>query len=77
MSASEDRPGLGIACAVLAMSSIAIMDGIAKFLVAIYPVGQITFSRQLLSLLPLSLLLWHEGGLSALKTRQAVLQILL
>jgi drug/metabolite transporter (DMT)-like permease len=73
---SADRPPLGIVCAVLAMFSIAVMDGLAKHLVASYPVGQVSFARQLLALLPLSLLIWHEGGLKALRTRHPGLHIL-
>ena len=75
-TAPLDRPRLGIACALLGMAGIAVMDGLAKYLVERYPVGQVVFIRNLLALLPLCLLLWREGGLKALKTRQPGLQIL-
>lgn len=75
-SASLDRPRLGIACAVLGMAGMAVMDGLAKYLVERYPVGQVVFSRNLLALLPLCLLLWRKGGIKALKTRRPDLQVL-
>jgi hypothetical protein len=37
--APADRPPLGIACALIGMLSIAVMDGLAKHLVESYPVG--------------------------------------
>jgi drug/metabolite transporter (DMT)-like permease len=74
--APADRPPLGIVCAVLGMFSIAVMDGLAKHLVETYPVGQVTFARHLLAFLPLSLLIWHEGGFKALRTRRPGLHIL-
>jgi drug/metabolite transporter (DMT)-like permease len=36
----------------------------------------VTFTRHLLALLPLNLLIWHEGGFKALKTRRPGLHIL-
>jgi drug/metabolite transporter (DMT)-like permease len=71
-----DRPPLGIVCAVFGMFAIAVMDGLAKHLVASYPVGQVAFARHLLALLPLTLLIWHEGGFKALRTRHPGLHIL-
>ncbi len=70
-AAPADRPPLGILCAILGMFSIAVMDGLAKHLVETYPVGQVTFARHLLAFLPLSVLIWYEGGFKVLKTRRS------
>ncbi len=71
-----DRPLTGILCAALGVSGFALMDAAVKHLGETYPIGQIIVLRNLIALLPLSILLWQSGGLAALRSRQPVLQLL-
>ncbi len=71
-----DHPLRGIVLALLGVSGFALMDAAAKSLTEGYPIGQIILVRNLFALLPLSLLLFRDGGLPALRTRQPGLQAL-
>lgn len=74
-SGLSDRPLRGIVLALLGVSGFALMDAAAKHLSAGYPVGQIIFVRNLFALLPLLLLLWRDGGLAVMHSRQPGLQV--
>ena len=68
-----DRIGLGIASVVAAVFFFSIADAIAKWLGQTYEPVQIVFLRYVFGLIPVALLVWHAGGLGALRTRRPVL----
>ena len=67
---SADRIGLGIGSCVAAVFVFSIVDAAAKWLGQTYEPVQIVFLRHLFALIPIAVLVWHGGGLAALKTRR-------
>ena len=57
----------GIALMVAGSALITLNDAIAKWLTATYPVGQILTLRGIFFLVPVLVLVWHGGGLRALR----------
>jgi drug/metabolite transporter (DMT)-like permease len=57
----------GIVLMVAGTALIALNDAIAKWLTASYPVGQILTIRGIFFLVPVMVLVWHGGGLKALR----------
>ena len=75
-SAASESPLAAILLLVTAMSVVPLMDGIAKYLSASYPVSQVVWARyffHLLVLLPL--VLWHHGP-RGLMPRNPAVQVL-
>lgn len=66
----------GIANIVLAVGLFAAMDALVKHLAVSYPVLQLVFFRSLFAFLPLTLLIAHSGGLSALATTRPLGHVL-
>ncbi|NQU61444.1 MAG: DMT family transporter [Rhodospirillales bacterium] len=59
--------GRGIAFMLLGGALLTMNDAVLKWLTGDYPVGQIMFMRGLFVFLPISILVYHSGGLSALR----------
>lgn len=76
LTETAERAGLGIVCALLAVLCFSVADAAAKWLSASYAPLQIVFLRYLFGLLPVSLLLWHYGGLGALRTKRPLAHLL-
>jgi drug/metabolite transporter (DMT)-like permease len=70
---AADRIGLGIASILAAVFFFAIADALAKWLGQTYEPVQIVFLRYAFGLIPVALLVWHGGGLAALRTRRPVM----
>ena len=68
--APADRIGTGIACLVTAAFCFTVTDVLAKWLGRDYAAIEILFFRYLFGLLPVAVLVWHGGGLAALRTRR-------
>lgn len=65
-----DRIGLGIAGIVAGMFAVSIMDALAKWLGAGYPIAELVFFRNLFALPPVFFILWQQrGGVAALRPR--------
>jgi drug/metabolite transporter (DMT)-like permease len=67
---AADRIGVGIGSSVAAIFLFAIVDTTAKWLGQTYAPAQIVFFRHLFGLIPIAVLVWRSGGLSALRTRR-------
>ena len=70
---AADRIGLGIASIAAAVFLFSIADALAKWLGQTYEPVQIVFLRYVFGLIPVALLVWHGGGLGALRTRRPVM----
>ena len=70
---AADRIGLGIASIATAVFLFSIADALAKWLGQTYEPVQIVFLRYVFGLIPVALLVWHAGGLDALRTRRPVM----
>jgi drug/metabolite transporter (DMT)-like permease len=68
-SLPQERIGLGIAHMLAAMAAMSMMDAAAKWLGAGYPIAEVIFLRNIFALLPIFIIVWHGGGLPALKPR--------
>ncbi len=68
--APAERIGTGIACLVTAAFCFTVTDTLAKWLGQDYAAVEILFFRYLFGLLPVAVLVWHGGGLAALRTRR-------
>ncbi len=67
---TQDRIGLGIAGIVIGMFAVSIMDALAKWLGAGYPIAELVFFRNLFALPMVFLVLWQErGGWASLTPR--------
>ena len=71
-----DRIGVGIASIVTAVFFFSIADALAKWLGQTYEPVQIVFLRYAFGLIPVALLVWHGGGLGALRTRRPAMHAL-
>lgn len=72
-TAAPDSPLAGIALLVTAMTLVPLMDGIAKYLSAAYPVSQIVWARYFFHMaILLPLVLWHYGARGLLPRRPLV-----
>ena len=70
---AADRIGFGIVSILVAVFLFAIADALAKWLGQSYEPIQIVFLRYVFGLIPVALLVWHGGGLGALRTRRPVM----
>jgi drug/metabolite transporter (DMT)-like permease len=66
---AENIP-LGILCMIAATAGFAIMHALSKWLIAIYPVGQVMFSRSFVSLAVCAALVLPRQGLSIFATQR-------
>jgi drug/metabolite transporter (DMT)-like permease len=67
---TQDRIGLGIAGIVIGMFAVSIMDALAKWLAAGYPISELVFFRSLFALPLVFFILWQQrGGVAALTPR--------
>lgn len=67
MAATSSRaPLAGIACMVIGGALLTLNDAVVKWLSDSYPVGEILFVRGLFVFIPVALIAWRMGGLSAL-----------
>ncbi|MDP7652073.1 MAG: DMT family transporter [Rhodospirillales bacterium] len=57
----------GIACMIGGAAFLTLNDGVMKWMTASYPVGEVIFIRSLFVLIPVALLAWRAGGLTALR----------
>ncbi len=74
--AAGDRVGFGIACAVIGLFGMAVMDACAKFLGAGYAISQIILARNAIGLLTiLAFVLVAGGGLASLRPKRPSLLI--
>ena len=67
---AADRIGLGIGTILAAVFLDSIVDATAKWLGHTYAPVQIVFLGHLFALIPIAVLVWRSGGLSALRTRR-------
>ncbi|MDX1709515.1 MAG: DMT family transporter [Rhodovibrionaceae bacterium] len=74
--AGGDRIALGIATMLGAMFFLSTMDATAKWLGASYPIVQVAFFRNFFALVPVMILVMHQGGLPALKPVRFGLHVL-
>ena len=63
----HDRVGHGILCMLAAITAMSMMDAIAKWLGAGYPIVELVFFRYLFALVPILFVVWQGGGLAALR----------
>jgi drug/metabolite transporter (DMT)-like permease len=66
---TQDRVGPGIASMLLAVAALSVMDAMAKWLAAGYPIAELVFFRNLFALIPILFIVWQGGGLAALRLR--------
>lgn len=64
---ADASPGKGIACMVLGGLLLTVNDAIQKWMTADFPTGQLLAMRAVFMLVPIAFLIWHAGGLPALK----------
>lgn len=76
VDAHADHIGTGIACQVTAVFCFTITDMLAKWLGQDYAAVEILFFRYFFGLLPIAVLVWHSGGLAALRTQRPGLHTL-
>lgn len=69
-------PFRGVLCMIGAGLFLTLNDAVLKWLTGDYPVGQIMFLRGLFVFLPISLLVWHAGGLRSLRVRRVTPHLL-
>ncbi len=80
VSAGSSAPLKGVLCIVTGGLFLTMNDALLKWLAGDYPVGQIMFVRGLFVFIPISILVWQAGGITALRitrTRTHVLRTLL
>jgi RarD protein len=65
---------VGIYAKVAAMMLFAVMDALAKWLGGAYPTLQLMLFRNVVSFLPLLVMIWWAGGWHSIRTRQPWLQ---
>ena len=69
-SRERDSPPLaGIGLFVLAVLLLSVMDVLIKLASANFPTGQVMFFRGLFAFIPLAIVVWWSGGLTALVTQ--------
>ncbi len=67
---TQDRIGLGIAGVLIGMFAVSIMDALAKWLGAGYPIAELVFFRYVFALPPALFILWQQrGGRASLALR--------
>lgn len=66
-SGNSISPGRGIAFMLMGGALLTTNDAVLKWLTGDFPVGQIIFMRGLFVFLPVSLLVWRQGGLAVLR----------
>ena len=64
---AESAPGKGIACMLAGGLLLTINDAIQKSMTADFPTGELLAMRAVFMLPPIAFLVWHAGGLAALK----------
>jgi drug/metabolite transporter (DMT)-like permease len=74
MQASRPDVLVGIYAKVAAMMLFAVMDALAKWLGGAYPTMQLMLFRNVVSFLPLFVMIWWAGGWHSVRTRQPGLQ---
>lgn len=62
-----ERTGCAVVAIIVGTAAMAGMDGAAKWLSATYPVVEVVFFRNLLALIPVTLIVSWNGGISALR----------
>ena len=67
--ARDSSPWAGIGLFVLAVLLLSVMDVLIKLASADFPTGQVMFFRGLFAFIPLSIVVWWSGGITALATR--------
>ena len=81
MSSSTDHvarsssPIQGIVFLVIAVSILSVQDVIIRFLSGDYPVHEIVFFRAFVSLVPVAVIIYLEGGVAVLKTKRKGMQV--
>lgn len=68
-SQGANDTGRGIAMMVLAVGLYSIMDAMVKWLGPSYPTMELVFFRSLFAFIPIAFVLWRNGSLAALRTR--------
>lgn len=64
----SSAPGKAIVCMLLGAAVLTANDAVLKWMTGGYHVAQIMFCRGLFISIPLAILIWRAGGLSALRT---------
>ncbi len=72
-SADQTR---GILCMIAGVFVLTTQDALTKWLTAGFHAGEIMFWRGLFSFLPLAVLIWRDGGLSSVKSRRPLVNLL-
>ncbi len=72
----HDNSPQGIAWVLLGMALLTVMDAIAKWLSATYPINEIVFFRSFFAFLPITLIVVLTGGRATLPTRRPGLHFL-
>ena len=75
-TAADDRVGLGIGAMLCGVLCFSIVDATAKWLGQDYAPIRILFFRHLFGFVPIAFLVWHGGGLWALRTRKPLAHVL-
>lgn len=75
-SASQSRPGVGIALVLVGILAISVNDMLIKQLSGGYPLHQVVFTRSAIGILFSLAMVQIEGGWTILRTRQPGLHIL-
>jgi drug/metabolite transporter (DMT)-like permease len=73
---APDRLLTGILAMLMAMFAMTILDGLAKWLGAGYPISEVVFFRSLFGLLPVLAVAWLSGGRASLRVREPGLHLL-
>ena len=66
----------GIACMITAAALLTMNDAVVKLVTDQLPVGQVLFLRGLVALIPISFVVWRNGGMPALRVRDPRNQLL-
>ena len=73
---TQDNSPQGIAWLLAGMALLTVMDAIAKWLSATYPINEIVFFRSFFAFLPITLIVMLTGGRATLPTRRPGLHLL-
>ncbi|BBK38586.1 hypothetical protein STAQ_36640 [Allostella sp. ATCC 35155] len=67
---SGDQPGRGILLMLAAVACFVVMDALIKWLSQTFPTMQVVFFRSLFALVPIVIMVVHQGGIQRLKTKR-------
>ncbi len=73
---TQDNSPQGIAWLLAGMALLTVMDAIAKWLSATYPINEIVFFRSFFAFLPITLIVMLTGGRATLPTQRPGLHLL-